>query len=155
LNTSYLNANYHFYFDRCWPTEAEISKLAAFDNEYFPTPWKLNQWTELPKSHHFLIQGGQSEKAFILLDCLKAREMAHLLKILVHPKWRSSGEATKLLESSFEFLKERGHKGVILEVEVDNSNAIYLYQKLGFESIHENPNFYGNQRAALIMRKFF
>ena len=44
---------------------------------------------------------------------------------------------------------------MMLEVGVENTGAIALYEKLGYQSISTRKNYYGHGLDALVMRKEF
>lgn len=59
---------------------------------------------------------------------------AHILSIAVHPDYQELGIGTQLMKLGLNYLKEAGAKTVRLEVRPDNSAAIHLYEKLGFQA---------------------
>ena len=73
-----------------------------------------------------------------------------ILHVATKPGFERRGVATKLLKCIFE--KYSGLT-VFLEVEQDNTAAISLYEKLGFEKIFVRNNYYSNGGAAIIMKK--
>jgi len=48
---------------------------------------------------------------------------------------QGKGLGRKILSQTVEILNQRGHKGISLEVAVDNQNALALYQSTGFEVV--------------------
>jgi len=95
----------------------------------------------------------QSVVGFCLFNKSVADSFAHLLKILIIPECRGQGLAQKLLINALGQLQNEGCTQYFLEVEEDNFAAQKLYSSLGFKSIHRKKDFYGANRAALIMTK--
>jgi ribosomal protein S18 acetylase RimI-like enzyme len=50
----------------------------------------------------------------------------------VHPDYQRRGIARRLMQASMEMIARRGGTAAILQVDVDNTPALYLYQSLGF-----------------------
>jgi len=50
----------------------------------------------------------------------------------VHPTMQRQGIARRLMHASLEFIRRRGGKHAILQVDYDNHGAIRLYEQLGF-----------------------
>jgi ribosomal-protein-alanine N-acetyltransferase len=66
----------------------------------------------------------------------------HIISIAVHPNYRGIGIGERLLRENVKQLKDLGAKRVILEVKVDNIQALNLYQKLGFKIVKTLKNYY-------------
>ncbi len=139
--------------------EAYSSELAfvlfKLDQEFFPTPWNQESWTNLFSDHNrFLVTISNSSgevSGFCLFDLSVADSFAHLLKILVNPNRQQSGLGEKLLNTALENLLGRSIAKYFLEVELTNSAACKLYERCGFKKIHQKKDFYGQGRDALIM----
>lgn len=66
----------------------------------------------------------------------------HVISIAVHPNYRGIGIGKRLLIENIKRLKDLGAKRVILEVKIDNFQALKLYQKLGFKIVKTLKNYY-------------
>ncbi len=66
----------------------------------------------------------------------------HIISIAVHPSYRGIGIGEKLLRENVKRLKDLGAKKIVLEVKVDNIQALSLYRKLGFRIIKTLKNYY-------------
>ena len=78
----------------------------------------------------------------------------HVMNVAVEPKHRRRGIATALLDRLFELTADDGRRGYTLEVRVSNTQAIALYERLGFESRGIRRGYYtDNREDALIMWK--
>ncbi len=66
-------------------------------------------------------------------------ETIDILYIVVDPKYRRKGIATRLIE---ELYKIDGIEHIMLEVSKENTGAIEFYKHLGFNVIREIKNYY-------------
>lgn len=81
---------------------------------------------------------------------LKTFECLEIINVVVDIKDRKKGIATKLINYLIECYDDIEY--ILLEVNENNSNAINLYNKLGFNVINVRKKYYGNDDA-LIMRR--
>jgi len=66
----------------------------------------------------------------------------HIISIAVHPNYRGIGIGEKLLRENVKRLKDLGARKIVLEVKVDNVQALSLYRKLGFRIVKTLKNYY-------------
>ena len=71
--------------------------------------------------------------------------------IVVNPQYRNKKIATKLLEYFINYCTKK-EDIILLEVAVNNDNAIRLYEKFNFEIINNRRKYYGNVDA-YVMKK--
>lgn len=74
-----------------------------------------------------------------------------VLYVFIEEVERSKGYGFYLLNTIFKSLKDDGINRIFLEVDVRNSNAIKLYEKLGFKEISRRTNYYDNISDAICM----
>lgn len=83
-------------------------------------------------------------------------ETAELLYICVDTAMQSRGVASKLLKYSIDHLGKKEVKELFLEVDINNTKAISLYNKLNFIKVSQRKNYYkkidGSLSNALICR---
>ncbi|MBR2909781.1 MAG: ribosomal protein S18-alanine N-acetyltransferase [Clostridia bacterium] len=79
-------------------------------------------------------------------------EQGDILSVCVNPSYRKLGLAKGLMVEILKNATERGVKTMFLEVEEDNTPAINLYLKFGFDKISERKNYYG-KKTAIVMSK--
>ncbi|MBE5821523.1 MAG: ribosomal-protein-alanine N-acetyltransferase [Clostridiales bacterium] len=70
-----------------------------------------------------------------------------ILNISVNTEYRKKGIGYKLIELAFDFSKNNNCKTCMLEVNVNNTKAINLYTKLGFNNIHTRKGYYLNKKT--------
>lgn len=79
--------------------------------------------------------------------------LGHLLSVATDPKHRKKGIATALVTETSRLLRGAGASVLRLECRVSNSEAIRLYEKLGFERGETEQDYYPDGEAALVMYK--
>ncbi len=122
-----------------------------------PALWTLHQKTGLSpfhqsefgnwlKQHITWVAVWQGNLAgFVLIqDTLDHQDV---LLLAVDPLYRRQGIARSLLQTLFPLKKP-----LFVEVEDTNTDAMNLYQTLGFQPIGGRHNYYGPSRHALVMR---
>jgi ribosomal protein S18 acetylase RimI-like enzyme len=70
--------------------------------------------------------------AGLCLASLVAPEIGHITQICVSPSWQSKGAGYELLRRSMLALADRGCQQVSLTVTAANTNAVGLYERVGF-----------------------
>jgi ribosomal-protein-alanine N-acetyltransferase len=83
---------------------------------------------------------------------LKRKNYHRLYSLAVHPHFQGNSFASKLLEYSFEKLKDK--KLFSLEVRASNEKAISLYKKKGFTCKKLLKDFYPDEDGLLMIKTF-
>ena len=100
--------------------------------------------------------GKVGEVQGFILSRLAADE-AEILTIAVKPKKRGQGIAGRLMRANMEQLQQAGAKTWFLEVEAQNTSALALYKRFGFERVGERKSYYrkpdGDAALAFILRR--
>ena len=78
---------------------------------------------------------------------IEENQYGHIITINVSPNYRRKGIAKKLLQELEILLKQRGIGECRLEVREDNSQAIKLYQSLGYQTIGKLEKYYGKKHG--------
>lgn len=86
-----------------------------------------------------------------------AADEAEILTVAVTPKRRGQGIAGRLLSANMAALQRAGAKSWFLEVEAQNTAALALYRRFGFEKVGERKSYYrkadGDAALAFILRR--
>lgn len=77
---------------------------------------------------------------------------ADIMNIVTKKNYRKQGIGSLLLKNLIILCENLGTKTIALEVNENNSNAIGLYLKFGFQHIGVRNNYYKNENA-IIMKK--
>ena len=99
-------------------------------------------------------QGLLNHEGFVL--CSVCRDEAEILTLGVLPEARRKKVGTHLLEALFPFLKEMGVGALFLDVDAQNTPAVSLYKKVGFEQVGMRKEYYTHglqKHDALIFQK--
>jgi ribosomal-protein-alanine N-acetyltransferase len=91
-----------------------------------------------------------NDKLVGFIHILKTFECLEIINVVVDTDYRKKGIATKLIDYLNECYDDVEY--ILLEVNEKNSNAINLYNKLGFNVINVRKKYYGIDDA-LIMRR--
>jgi ribosomal-protein-alanine N-acetyltransferase len=80
---------------------------------------------------------------------------ADVLTVAVLPEYARKGIATHFMGELEKWSKEKQALAMMLEVGTENTSAIALYEKLGYQTIATRKNYYGQSLDAFVMRKEF
>jgi len=134
-----------------------IKVISKSNDKYFSSIlWELEKeifgnssWTENNLDDHLLNHNSIlytfNEKIVAYLLYLESLESNELLRIGVLPEFRRKGFAIKLIQTLISF-----EKSIYLEVRLDNSNGIKLYEKIGFKMIGKRNKYYNDGMDGLI-----
>jgi ribosomal-protein-alanine N-acetyltransferase len=122
----------------------DIALLSTYDQEVNLTPWTKNEYMQSYNNsdHNIYLLMQQN----IILACVvwsKVLDEAEILQFWVVKKQQRQGRATFLISYLLQELKTKYHsKNIFLEVRENNTQALALYQKLGFVKVGLRPNYY-------------
>jgi len=98
------------------------------------------------------IKDGNKLAGFIIVQAVNVHK-ARLITLDISQRYRARGLGTRLLEHAHNYLKERGFRKMLLEVQAGNRAAIRLYQQLGYNYVRLRKKFYPDGTDALQMEK--
>ena len=80
------------------------------------------------------------------------KDRANIINFLINPKYQNHGIGNILLKKTIEEIKAiKGIKNIVLNVNVNNNNAIKLYEKHHFKITKEIVNYYNNGESSFFM----
>jgi ribosomal-protein-alanine N-acetyltransferase len=134
----------------------DLPVFVSLDKELFPySPWSASQYKEEFSSptRHFVV-AIDAEQSIIAYAGVFApgQAEADVLTIGVIPTHRGKGIARQLMAMITDWAKEQGSIAMMLEVKVDNSDAIGLYESLGYSKLNVRKDYFGVGLDALVMR---
>ena len=133
-----------------------IKEIANLEKICFSTPWSEQTITEAFKTGTRFFIAEKDNKILGYVGISAILDEGYITNVAVFPKARQQGVASLLLETLFDFAKEKGLSFISLEVRESNMSAISLYRKFGFKTEGKRKNFYSHpQENALIMTKRF
>ena len=132
----------------------DLDPVEEIERASYPTPWSRSMFMAELRKPSSLAIGAYSTEAGLLGYAFVSRyvDAWHVMNVAVATAHRRLGIATKLLEHLFELTATDPRSGYTLEVRVSNTQAIRLYERLGFEARGVRRGYYtDNREDALIM----
>ena len=131
----------------------DLTAIETIERASYPTPWSRSMFaSELAKPSSISLGAFDAEEGLVgYLIISRYVDAWHVMNVAVAPDWRRRGIASALLERLFGVTAGDG-RGYTLEVRVSNTDAIRLYERLGFRSRGIRRGYYtDNREDALIM----
>ena len=134
----------------------DLPVFVSLDKELFPySPWSASQYKEefSTPTRHFVvaIDEQQSIVGYAGVFAPGAAE-ADILTVGVVPEHRGKGIAKALMGLITDWAKVQGSTAMMLEVKVDNPEAIGLYESLGYSKLNIRKDYFGTSLDAQVMR---
>ena len=131
----------------------DLPKVAALEQRIFSTPWSEKSFSTSLVSENTGYFTAWVDGVFAgYCGYLRSFSEADITNVAVGEEFRSRGVGYAMLHAMMESGRKKGIERYTLEVRVTNAAAIWLYEKLGFESVGIRPGFYEKPREdALIM----
>lgn len=122
-------------------------------------PWSMGQFKEefkgVPKTRYFLVATDEQDQivGYAAVLVVAPGVEADVLTVAVLPDFTRQGIASQFMSELEKWSFSKQAPAMMLEVGVNNVNAIALYEKLGYENISIRKGYYGPGLDALVMRK--
>ena len=134
----------------------DLPVFVSLDKELFPySPWSASQYKEEFSSptRHFVValDAEQSIVGYAGVFAPGAAE-ADILTVGVVPEHRGKGIAKALIALITGWAHAQGSTAMMLEVKIDNSEAIGLYEALGYVKLNVRKDYFGLGLDAQVMR---
>ncbi len=135
-------------------TAQDLDGIIAIEQVSFPTPWPRQFFDmELKSSKSYKRVSKIDGTVVGYIIALKVYDEVHILNLAVHPEHRRKGIGRGLLSECLRHFSNSGIRSAILEVRVQNKNAITLYEKAGFRPIGLRRKYYSDTgEDALVMK---
>lgn len=117
---------------RC--TDTAPAELAAIHARCFDHAWSAGVFADLAaKPHHrlYVLEDDDRVVSFILLSVVLGE--GEILTLATDPGVQGRGFGRRLLDHVIADLRAEGQEALFLEVAVDNTAALALYSRCGFE----------------------
>ena len=133
----------------------DLGAIEAIERRSYPTPWSRSMFAgELAKPSSICLGAFDIDTGELIGYLIISRyvDAWHVMNVAVDPDHQRRGIATQFLEHLFEITAGDDRRGYTLEVRVSNTDAIRLYERLGFDSRGVRKGYYtDNREDALIM----
>lgn len=118
---------------------------------YYPRP-VLRRFLAARGAHTLVATSGEEIAGFLIVEN-HGNGRGHVITIDVLERFRRAGLGTALLGAGENWLAEEGVNTVELETAVNNTAAIALFQKFGYQVVRYLPDYYRNHSDAYLMEK--
>lgn len=142
--------------------QLDLPVLVSMERVLFAdSPWSMGQFKEefkgVPNSRYFLVATNDADEivGYAAVLVVAPGVEADVLTVAVLPEYARQGIATHFMNELEKWSKGKQALAMMLEVGVENSGAIALYEKLGYQTIATRKNYYGPGLDAFVMRKEF
>ena len=134
----------------------DLTVFVSLDKELFPySPWSASQYKEEFSSptRHFVVAVDEAQNIIGYAGVFApGGAEADVLTVGVIPSQRGKGIARQLMALITDWAKQQGSIAMMLEVKVDNTEAIGLYESLGYVKLNTRKDYFGAGLDALVMR---
>ena len=134
----------------------DLPVFVSLDKELFPySPWSASQYKEEFSSptRHFVVALDQAENIVGYAGVFAPGEAeADVLTVGVVPSHREKGIAKALMALITDWANAQGSTAMMLEVKTDNTDAIGLYESLGYSKLNVRKDYFGAGLDAQVMR---
>lgn len=139
-------------------TQARIEDLEgilALEQDGFAPgeQWSPESWAaELTSTDRFVLTNAAVDGDLLGVAAFSCTDdMADLNRVVVHRQSRGRGVAASLVRGGLEWAQAVGATRMLLEVRNDNTTALDLYRRLGFDQISQRRDYYGPGLDAVVM----
>ena len=140
--------------------QLDLPVLVSMERVLFAdSPWSMGQFKEefkgVPNSRYFLVAVNKEDQIVGYAGVLVVAPgvEADVLTVGVLPEYLRQGIATHFMAELEKWSISKQAPAMMLEVGTENTAAITLYEKLGYEKISTRKGYYGPGLDAFVMRK--
>ena len=134
----------------------DLPVFVSLDKELFPySPWSASQYKEEFSSptRYFVVAVDEAQSIIGYAGVFAPGQTeADILTVGVVPQHRGKGVAKALMALITEWAKGQGSIAMMLEVKIDNPEAIGLYESLGYAKLNVRKDYFGAGLDAQVMR---
>lgn len=128
-----------------------VIESESFDSGY--SPYFIKMIPILYGNTSFIAVKGRSAQGYGMAAIEQGNpRRAWLMSLAVRPKYRGAGLGEKLITHILKSLAEAKVSDVLLTVTPNNTKAVDLYQRLGFDTVKLLQDFYGPGEDRLLMK---
>jgi len=136
----------------------DLESVIRIEHAAYPFPWTpLNFKDSLESGYACWMAEIEGQPAGYWVMMMAVGE-GHILNCCIAPEWQGRGLGRQLVEHLLAAARAHAVECLFLEVRPSNTAAVFLYQRLGFETIALRRNYYPATQGAedaLVMRLLF
>lgn len=133
-----------------------LKKIVELEDEAFEGQGGVDLWILKALIRYgkvfILEEAGEIVSIVEYMQCFGKQE-AFLYGICTRKKYRSQGNAKKIMNLSEKYLKKEGYKAISLTVDPENAIGIKMYKELGYDQVEFQENEYGPDIHRYLMKK--
>ena len=140
--------------------QLDLPVLVSMERVLFAdSPWSMGQFKEefkgVPNSRYFIVATDSEDQIIGYAGVLVVAPgvEADVLTVGVLPEYARQGVATYFMKELEKWAISKEAPVMMLEVATENTSAISLYEKLGYQNISTRKGYYGTGLDAFVMRK--
>ena len=138
-------------------SQEDLGALLRLENKCFTTDQlsrrSFRHWIQAENCAFIVAEYGDVIVGYSLIIFFKGTTLARLYSIATDPEYRGKGIARTLMEAGEQISKDAGRVFLRLEVSVDNTAGIALYESMGYQPFGIYRHYYENSNDALRMQK--
>ena len=124
-------------------SEKHIAQVAESEESIFSVPWSQKAFKDSLELDNTAFYVAIEEEGVIgYCGVYKVMNSADITNVAVKKDKRKKGVAKQLLKEAIKDAKSEQIKEIMLEVRESNEAAIFLYKKIGFQSITKRKKYY-------------
>ena len=123
--------------------EPDLNRVAELEYQCFSDPWSRDSFlAELsnPVAQYLLLV--KKDRIYGYCGIWKVVDEGHITNLCIDPREQDKGLGQFMMEQVFKSAKIDNICRLTLEVRVSNEKAIFMYEKLGFESAGLRKGYY-------------
>ena len=137
-------------------TSSHIGEIARLEKECFSSPWSEEGLkSELDNNFARFFVAFSGDKIAGYIGSHNVLGEVYITNVAVFPEFRRKGVGKVLVEFLVNEMKAENAEFVTLEVRRSNQNAIFLYEKCGFQKVGERRNFYEKPIEDAILMTYY
>jgi ribosomal-protein-alanine N-acetyltransferase len=132
----------------------DIDKVYALEVRFFPNPWPRSFFEHdlvAKKTIAFVVEYEKEMVGYSLASCNDGK--FHITNIAVTKECQRKGIGSELIHRLEKIALDRECTRAYLEVRIDNTAAIKMYESLGYAISHRHRLYYINGDDAYVMNK--
>ena len=140
--------------------QLDLPVLVSMERVLFAdSPWSMGQFKEefkgVPNSRYFMVATNDADQTigYAAVLVVAPGVEADVLTVAVLPEYARQGIGTHFMAELEKWALSKQAPAMMLEVGVENTGAIALYEKLGYQKISTRADYYGPDLDAFVMRK--
>lgn len=133
-----------------------IKQIYDIERESFKAPYPQDYLEKLAKicPKTFLVASVNGYPVGYVVAYVEGK-IAHIISLAINPKWRRKGIGERLMLGMTECVRKSGVVEIRLEVREANTEALKLYEKLGYRIFNKIDNYYDDGESAIVLFRRF